>query len=124
MFRADIENSRFSPVFRSGVGAAFAASVPSLINVGGPSGFEFNENLPLRNQPPVINTVPGAIEIQTVLERSEWIAQAGNPVAYAPYLRKAPLTGMSPKEVIIQFAKGDKTVPNPPATALLRAGPG
>ena len=29
---------------------------------------------------------------------------------------------MSPKEVIIQFAKGDKTVPNPPATALLRAG--
>lgn len=115
----DIEISRLSPVFRPGVGAAFAASVPSLINVG---GLVFNENLPLRDQPPVINIVPGAIEIQTVLERSEWINQAGNPVAYAPHLRKSPLIGMSRKEVIIQFAKGDKTVPNPPATALLRAG--
>jgi hypothetical protein len=78
--------------------------------------------MPLRDQPLVINTVPGAIEIQTVLERSEWIAQAGNPVAYAPHLRRAPLVGMLPKDIIVQFAKGDKTVPNPPATALLRAG--
>lgn len=117
-----IEVSRLSPIFRSGLGTTFAAAVPSLINVGGLSGVEFNENLPLRDQPPVIDTVPGAIEIQTVLEQFEWVTQAGNSVAYAPHLRKAPLTRMLPKDIIIQFAKGDNTVPNPTTTALLRAG--
>jgi hypothetical protein len=29
---------------------------------------------------------------------------------------------MSPTPVIVQFAKGDRTVPNPTATALIRAG--
>ena len=29
---------------------------------------------------------------------------------------------MDPKPVIVQFAKGDQTVPNPTATAILRAG--
>jgi hypothetical protein len=116
---SNIEVLRLSPVSRPAVGAALAARAPSLINVG---GVVFNENMPLRDQPPVINTVAGAIDIQQVFEWSEWTTQAGNPVAYAPYLRKAPLVGMSPKEVIVQFAKGDKTVPNPTATALLHAG--
>jgi hypothetical protein len=43
-------------------------------------------------------------------------------VAYAPYIRKAPLSGNPVKSVIYQMAKGDKTVPNPTATAILRAG--
>jgi hypothetical protein len=34
-----------------------------------PPLFGFNENLPLRNQPPLINNVPGAIEIQEFLDR-------------------------------------------------------
>ena len=29
---------------------------------------------------------------------------------------------MTAKSIIVQFAKGDKTVPNPTATALIRAG--
>ena len=52
----------------------------------------------------------------------EWVQQAGNPVAYAPHLRKGPLPGMPEKHVIFQFAKGDQTVPSPTTTAILRAG--
>jgi hypothetical protein len=60
--------------------------------------------------------------IQEVIENTEWVSQSGNPVAYAPHLRKDPLAGVPAKSVIIQFAKGDQIVPNPTATALLRAG--
>ena len=73
-------------------------------------------------QSPVINTVPGAIEIHQFLEHNEWVMQPGNPVAYSPHLRKAPLVGVPAKSVIIQFAKGDQAVPNPAMTAMLRAG--
>src|SRR5262249_34197044 len=82
----------------------------------------FNENLPLRNQPPVINAVSGDMAIQEVIDNTEWVSQAGNPVAYAPHLRKDPLAGVLPKSVIFQVAKGDENVPNPTASALLRAG--
>jgi hypothetical protein len=60
--------------------------------------------------------------IQEVIENTEWVSQAGNPVAYAPHIRKAPLAGVPAKSVIFQFAEGDQIVPNPAATALLRAG--
>jgi virulence factor lipase-like protein len=98
----------------------------------------FDDNFPLRNgvpltvrladgtsrdiQTPVINTVSGAMEIQEYVERAEWIFQSGNSVAFAPYLRKAPLPGVPAKSVIVQFAKGDQTNPNPVTTAILRAG--
>ena len=114
-----IEIVRLSPVFRPLLGIALLSRVPSLINVG---GINFNENLPLRDQPPVINAVPGALEIQAVIENTEWVSQSGNPVAYAPYIRRDPLEGMTAKPVIVQFAKGDQTVPNPTTSALLRAG--
>jgi len=108
--------------FRPLVGIALATRVPSLINVGGASGIEFNENIPLRNLPPVINNVPGATAIAQVLDRSEWVQQSGNPVSYAPFIRKQPLAGHAAKPVIFQFAFGDQTVPNPTTTAILRAG--
>jgi len=111
--------ARLAPAFRPLVGQLLGTRVPSLINIG---GIFFNENLPLRNQPPVINTVPGAIAIQKMIDNGEWTGQAGDPVAYAPHLRRDPLEGMSSKPIIIQFAKGDQTVPNPAASALLRAG--
>jgi hypothetical protein len=69
-----------------------------------------------------INNVSGAIAIQEVLENTEWVSQAGSPVAFAPYLRKAPLRGVPGKSVIHQFAKGDLGAPNPNTTAILRAG--
>ena len=114
-----IENARLSPVTRPLVGVALALAVPSLINIG---GIQFNENMPLRDQPPVINTVPGAIAIQEVFEWAEWIQQAGDSVAYSPHLRKQPLEGVPAKSVIVQFAKGDQQVTNPTTTALIRAG--
>lgn len=114
-----IEIARLSPVFRPALGLNLSLRIPSLINIG---GLLFNENMPLRDQPPVVNTVAGAIDIQQILEWSEWATGAGNPVAYAPHLRKAPLAGMPVKDIILQFAKGDITVPNPTTTAMLRAG--
>jgi hypothetical protein len=104
---------------RSTLGQALATRVPSLINV---AGITFSENLPLRNQPPVVNDVAGAIEIQDYVDNTEWVQQAGNVVAYAPHIRKDPFFGMAPKPVIFQFAKGDQIVPNPTTTAILRAG--
>ena len=108
--------------FRPLVGITLATRVPSLINVADPSGIAFNENIPLRNLPPVTNNVAGAFAIQTVLERNEWAQQAGNPVSYASYIRKHPMAGNAPKPIIFQFAKGDTTVPNPTSTAIVRAG--
>jgi hypothetical protein len=114
-----IENFRLSPERRFVVETALAARIPPLINVG---GTEFDENIPLRDQPPVTNTVAGAMEIQEFIEHWEWVSQSGNPVAYAPYLRKNPLEGMVAKSFIFQFARGDQIVPNPTSTAILRAG--
>jgi hypothetical protein len=56
-----------------------------------------------------------------VLDNTEWISQAGNPVAYAPYLSRTVLNGVPHRPFIIQSAKGDVTVPNPTARAIMRA---
>jgi hypothetical protein len=68
----------------------------------------------------VIDTTAGLI--QTVIENTEWASQSGNPVAYAPHLRADPLAGVPAKSIILQFARGDKTVPNPTTSAIIRAG--
>jgi dienelactone hydrolase len=139
-------NNRLSPIFRAAVGTSLASRTPSLLNGPGVTsldgvsvlGRRFDENMPLRDgvplvvrladgtgraiQSPVINTVPGAMPIQEVLEHFEWVSQSGDPMAYAPHIRKAPLAGVPAKSVIYQFAKGDQIVPNPTTTALLRAG--
>jgi hypothetical protein len=73
-------------------------------------------------QSPVINTAPGAMAIQEVFERYEWVSQSSNPAAFASYLRRSPLAGVPHKSVLFLFAKGDLTVPNPTTTAVLRAG--
>jgi len=112
---AVVDIIRLSPGFRPLFNAAAAARGLS----GAPL---FNENLPLRDLPPVINNVPDAMPLQDFTEQLEWAAQAGNPVAYAPYIRKSPLGGNPAKSVIFQIAKGDTTVPNPTATAIIRAG--
>lgn len=103
----------------------------------------FNENMPLRDGVPLTvgwadgittqviqspwtnggaNYVPGSMAIQKFFDNWEWVSQPGNPVAYAPHLRKDPLPGVPAKSVIIQFAKGDPLQSNPTTTAFLRAG--
>ena len=105
--------------FRFLTAVTLATRTPQLLNLpplpGVPSPFnlQFNENIPLRNQAPVTNTVAGAMDIQLVLDRFEWVQQSGNPVSYASRIQ-AP--------VLFQFAKGDQTVPNPTTSAILRAG--
>jgi dienelactone hydrolase len=117
-----IELSRLGG-FRPLVAAGLGARTPALLNSPlTPPLFGFNENFPLRNQPNVVNTVPGAIAIQDFFDRSEWVSHLGNCVAFAPHIRKDPVRGSDPKPVIIQFAKGDMTVPNPANSAVVRAG--
>jgi hypothetical protein len=122
------EIARLSPNFRVLVAINLASHQPQLLNLpplaGVPFPFNlvFNENIPLRDLTPVVNVVPGAMAIQQSLDRAQWAQQAGNPVSYAAFIRKAPLAGQAAKPVIVQFAKGDVTVPNPTASALLRAG--
>ncbi|MGZ4842413.1 MAG: hypothetical protein ACXV5J_11750, partial [Candidatus Angelobacter sp.] len=111
---------RLSPSFQLLLTQLLSVRTPVLLNAGPP--LFFNDNSPLRNLPPVINNVPGAVAIQTVEDASRWLGQAGDPVAWAPFMNKSPLPGDLAKPVIIQFARGDKTVPNPTATALIRSG--
>jgi hypothetical protein len=115
---AIIDIVRLSPVFRGlFIQAALARNLANA-----PAPVFAIENLPLRDQPPVVNDVPGAIALQEYTDQAEWASQFGNPVAYAPYIRKNPLAGNDSKSVIYQFAKGDQTVPNPTTTAIIRAG--
>ena len=115
-------------VFRFLTAASLATRQPQLLNlpptpnVPLPFNLNFNENMPLRDLPLVVNNVHGATAIAQVLDRFEWVQQSGNPVSYAPLIRKSPLPGSAAKPVIVQFAKGDKTVPNPTSSAILRAG--
>jgi pimeloyl-ACP methyl ester carboxylesterase len=142
-----VEYARLAVVRGGFLGPLLQSRVPSLINSHGITSIDgipltpppfFNENLPLRDgasfrvvleggstqeiRSPVKNIVPGAVEIQQVLDNSEWARQSASAVAYAPYIRRTPLPGMSSKSVIIQFANGDRQAPNPEVTAVLRAG--
>jgi hypothetical protein len=128
-------NSRFDllrmrPAARQETGEALAARVPSLLNSPGltswggipvPAPF-FNENIPLRNLPIVINQVAGAMDIQRYFDEIAWISASGDGASYAPNIRKEPLAGMSPKAILLNFGKGDLSAPNPRTTQLLRAG--
>jgi hypothetical protein len=105
------------PPGRPGVGAILQSRVPSLINSPGLTSIDgvpvagpyFNENMPLRNQPPVVNTVDGAMAIQEFFDRWEWVDMPADPTAYASHLRKDPLPGVPAKQVLVVFSRGDET---------------
>ncbi len=114
-----------------GTQAAFLQQrVPSLLNgqgitqIGGLTlaAPYFNDNKPMRNVPPVINDVAGAMEIQEVFARQLWSGQPGDPGVYVSHLQKKPLDGMGERAVLVQIAKGDLTVPMYAGMALVRAG--
>jgi hypothetical protein len=117
-----LEAWRLSPVLRMFVGLLALLRTPSLFNGDFGDLQSFVENIPLRDQPPLVDATPGAAAIQEFLARVTWANSAGTGVAYAPYLRDHPLDGSSPKAVIVQLAKGDQWVPNPTTSALVRAG--
>jgi hypothetical protein len=121
-----------APATRRVFGAGHLASrIPALLNsaygvtsVDGVTVTEpfFDDNLPLRNEPPRVNTVPGALAIQRLVDRIVWTAQYANPVAFAPLVRRAPPSGVRPRPFLLQYPRGDQTVPNPITADLIRAG--
>ena len=122
-----------SPGDRPAIGTDLLATrMPSLINSAYgvtsiddrpvTAGPYFNENLPLRDQPPLVNTVPGAVAIQRVVDYIAWASQIGNATAFAPLLRRTPPAGVPARPFVVQYARGDQTVPNPSAMDLIRAG--
>jgi dienelactone hydrolase len=118
-----IEIIRLSPFFRESLFAP-AAALRGLVNnpAAATPGAQIAENIPLRDEPARINSVAGAMALQTFIDRSFWASMVGDPVSFAPHLRASPLAGVPAKSVIIQFGKGDQIVPNPTQTALVRAG--
>lgn len=126
------EHGRWAPGRRANFfGPQLRDRIPSLLNAPGITNIDgvavnpphFNENKPLRDQPPVTNTVDGAIDIQNAMELHEWGQQSGqSPLPWARHLREVPLTGVFPKSLLIIFGTGDQNAINPGTTALLRAG--
>jgi hypothetical protein len=129
---------------RGGLGLGLQSRVPSLLNAPGVSTIDgvtvtaplFQENMPLRHgapygvvlqsgtartiRSPLVNDVPGAIEIQQAMERAEWAYQQACSEFYGSRLRRQPLAGVPPKAIIVQFPFGDRVVPNPATAELLR----
>ena len=83
---------------------------------------DFEESIPLPGEPPEEHPAPGALDIQAYFDRAEWLGQGSSPVAVAPYLQLAPLIGMAPRPLLVQWAVGDQTVPNSTTAALIAAG--
>ncbi len=81
----------------------------------------WNDNYVYRDQPPVTNTVGGAITIQSALEAVDWAGMVGDPLAFAPHLTAEPLAGVPAKHVLFQFGVGDLEVPNPTESAVVLA---
>jgi hypothetical protein len=83
----------------------------------------FNENLPLRNQAPIVKAAPGARAIQQVIGRVTWmVEQIASSVAIAPFLRRSPPAGRAARPFIFQFARADVSSTTPSSMDMVRAG--
>ena len=65
--------------------------------------------------------------IQTVIDNTEWVSQSGNPVAYAPHLRRSPLDQTDQDRVrrLVENARdpgNGRCLPLPPSVARLSSG--
>ncbi|MDQ6848053.1 MAG: Ig-like domain-containing protein [Candidatus Dormibacteraeota bacterium] len=109
--------------FRRNLADTLGTAKPSLLN-GGPGNNGFTEDMPLRNDPPVVITHAGARLIQELFGETNWYDRSGSPETFAPRirLRPDPSWAATPKNVLFQTAYGDGTVPNPTAGTLYRAG--
>jgi len=102
---------RLSPVFRPLAAQSLALAQPSLLN-GGQAGF--TESMPIAGGPIVTDPAPGALAIQQFFADQTWIQRSGSPETFAPLVAR--------KNVLVQAAIGDQTVPNPTTSTLVRAG--
>ena len=106
-----VEIARLSPSFRGLVGLSLLAR--GALQRHARQRHQLQREHAVKGQPLVVDTVNGAEAIQNFLDDSEWAQQAGNPEGWAPYISMP---------VIYQFARGDKTVPNPTASRVIHAG--
>ena len=112
---ADI--ARWSPAYRSFANDMLGLRLPSLLNKGN----TYDEDYVLPDQPVKVTTVPGAVAIQTAFDLAEWLGMPGDPLTFAPHLQRAPLAGAAARPVLFQFARADRTMPNPTSSALIKA---
>jgi hypothetical protein len=111
-----VDIARLSPMGRPSIAQTLGLRRPSLLN----RGRDFEDDIPLRNQPVKTVASSGAGEIQNVLDMMEWLQTEGDPASYAAHLKLAPLPGSTEKAVLWQFGIGDRTVANPAQSALVR----
>ena len=113
-----VDIARWSPAYRGLAVETLGLRITSLLN----KGAGYYEDYVLPDQPVKVTTVPGAVAIQSLFETLEWLGMQGDPVAFAPHLKLSPLSAVrSARPVLMQFARGDQTVPNPANTGLIRA---
>ena len=112
-----IEIARTSDAYQGFISDYLSMRNPPLLSPGEP----VDDSFPLRNAAPVVEGAAGAIAIQDLLERAEWMQMPGDPLAYAPHFQRSTLPGVASKPVLFQIARGDKTVPNPQNSAWIAA---
>jgi hypothetical protein len=103
------EVARVSPAYRGFTTDVMRLRQPSLLNRGN----TYDEDYPLPNQPVRVVTSPSALLIQEAFERIEWLAMSGDPIGFVSQIR--------PRPVLFQIARGDRSMPNPASSALVRA---
>ena len=81
----------------------------------------YNENLPLRDQPPLVNVVPGAVAIQRVADHIVWATQSIDTLTFVRLLRRAPPPGVPARPFVMQWGRSDQFVPNPMTSEVIRA---
>ena len=127
---ASPEHGRWAPGMRANLGQQLRDRVPSLLNAPGITMIDgvpinpphFNENKPLRDQPPVINEIDGAMDIQKAMELAEWGRQGSPRSRGLAISARRRLPGLWPKSLLFFFGKGDQNAINPGTSAILRAG--
>lgn len=112
-----VDVARWSEGYHPYIKAFLATKHPYLLNLGN----DFDDNYALRYQPAKVNQVWMGCELQNFFERMEWLQATADPLSYASHLAWSTLPGVPVKKVLWQFAKGDRSVPNPTSTALIRA---
>ncbi len=112
-----VDIARVSPTYRPVVINYLQLRNPGLLNASP----DFVESIPLRYKPALVNTKVGAVALQEVFERLEWLQSPGDSLSYAPHLWSSTLPGMPMKPVLWSYGIGDRSVPNPQQTALVRA---
>lgn len=112
-----VEAARLSPILRPFLQAYLGLSQPPLLN----NFPDFDEQYTGRWRPVTILDKPGAAMIQQTIDRLLWIEAPAAPVNFAPHFWVAPLRDVPAKRVLFQIARGDRWIPNPVSSALIRA---